>query len=70
MLLFSAASEPREILVETPQYKVFQCVAADFSYFFRVQMPVLFCYAFGGYPSQKHLRGTFAICGIPYLLGI
>ena len=29
---FSAASEPREILVETPQYKVFQCVAMIFEF--------------------------------------
>ena len=69
MLSFTAASEPKEILVETPQYKVFQSVAVDFLCFFRVQMPVLFCYAFGGYPCQKHLWGTFAICGIQTRLG-
>ena len=41
MLSFTAASEPGEILVETPQYKVFQCVAMDFLCFFRVQIQML-----------------------------
>ena len=48
MLPFSAASGPGEILAETLQWEVSQCVAVDFSSFAPVQMPVLFCCAFGG----------------------
>ena len=70
MLPFSATSEPREMLAETLQWKVSQCVVVGFSSFAPVQMPVLFCCAFGGYPYQKCLKGTFAFRGIPAPLGI
>ena len=55
ILPFSAASEPGEMLDEASQWKVSQCVAVDFSSFVPVQMHVLFCCVFGGYPCQKHL---------------
>ena len=70
MLPFSAASGPGEILAETLQWEVSQCVAVDFSSFAPVQMPVLFCCAFGGYPCQKHLQSVFAFCGVPNPPGI
>ena len=70
MLSFSAASEPSEILAETLQWKVSQCVAVDFSSFAPVQMHGLFCCVFGGYPCQKCLQGTFAFRGIPAPPGI
>ena len=38
MLSFSTASEPVNVLVETLQWKVSQCVTADFSSFVPVQM--------------------------------
>ena len=43
MLSFSAASEPGEILAETLQWKVSQCVAVDFLGFVSVQMPKFLC---------------------------
>ena len=70
MLPFAAASEPREILAETLQWKVSQCVAVSFLGFVSVQMHVLFCCAFGGYTCRKCLQGTFAFRGIPALPGI
>ena len=70
MLSFSTASEPVEVLAETVQRKVSQCVVVVCLSFFPVQMPGLFCCAFGGYPCQKHLQGTFAFRGIPALPGI
>ena len=70
MLSFSAASEPSEILAETLQWEVSQCVAVDFSSFAPVQMPVLFCCTFREYPSQKCLQGTFAFRGVPNPSGI
>ena len=70
MLPFTAASEPVNALVETLQRKVSQCVAVEFLSFAPVQIHGLFCCAFGGYPSRKHLQGTFAFRGIPALLGI
>ncbi len=38
MLPFTSASEPVNVLVETLQWKVSQCVAADFLGFVPVQM--------------------------------
>ena len=70
MLSFSTASEPVEMLAETLQWKVSQCVAADFLGFAPVQMPVLFCCVFGGTPCQKCLQSVFAICGVPNPPGI
>ena len=70
MLPFSAASEPVNVLVETLQWKVSQCVVADFSSFAPVQMHVLFCCVFGGYPCQKCLQGTFTFRGVPNPSGI
>ena len=70
MLPFTAASEPVEILAETLQWKVSQCVAVNLSCFVSVQMPGLFCWPFREYPCQKHLQGTFAFRGIPALPGI
>ena len=70
MLSFSTASEPVNVLVETLQRKVSQCVAVDFSSFAPVQMHVLSCCVFGGYPCQKCLQGTFAFCGVPNPSGI
>ena len=70
MLPFSAASEPGEMLAETSQWKVSQCVAVGFSSFFLVQMHGLFCCVFGGYPGQKHFLGVFAFCGVPKPVGI
>ena len=70
MLPFSAASEPGEILAETLQWKVSQCVAVNFLGLVPVQMHVLFCCVFGGYPCQKHFQGVFAFRGIPALPGI
>ena len=62
MLPFSAASELVEMLVEAVQRKVFQCVAAFSLSFAPVQMHVLFCCAFGGYPcrstSRAHLHSA------------
>ena len=69
MLPFTAASEPVEALSETVQRQASQCVAVSFLGFVSVQMPGLFCCAFGGYPSQKHIQGTFAFRGIPAHLG-
>ena len=43
MLLFSTASEPGEMLAETLQWKVSQCVAVEFSSFAPVQMPKFLC---------------------------
>ena len=40
MLPFSTASEPVEMLDETLQWKVSQCVVVVFSSFFLVQMPL------------------------------
>ena len=70
MLPFTAASEPGEMFAKTAQYKVSQCVTVNSLSFFPVQMPGLFCCAFGGYPSQKHIQGTFAICCLPTPPGI
>ena len=70
MLPFTAPSEPGEMLAETLQWKVPQCVAVDFSSFAPVQMHVLFCCVFGGYPCQKHFQGVFAFCGVPNPSGI
>ena len=70
MLPFTAASEPVEVLSETVQWKVSQCVVVVFLSLVPVQMHGLFCCAFGGYPSRKHLQGTFAFRGIPALPGI
>ena len=65
MLLFAAASEPMEMLVATVQQKVYQCVEAVSLSLVSVQMPGLFCCAFGGYPCQKCLQSAFAFCGVP-----
>ena len=70
MLPFITASEPVEMLVETVQRKVSQCVVVVFLSLVPVQMPGLFCCAFGGYPSRKHLQDTFAFRGIPAMPGI
>ena len=70
MLPFTAASEPGEMLAETLQWKVSQCVAVNLWGFAPVQMPGLFCCVFGGYPCQKCLQGTFAFRGIPDPVGI
>ena len=70
MLPFTAESEPVEMLVETLQRKVYQCVEAVSLSLVSVQMPGLFCCVFGGYPCQKCLQGTFAFRGIPNPSGI
>ena len=70
MLPFTAESEPVAVFAENVQRKVSQCVTVVCLSFAPVQMPGLFCCAFGGYPSQKHLQGTFAFRGVPATLGI
>ena len=70
MLSFSTASEPGEMLVETLQWKVSQCVAVDFLGFVPVQMHGLFCCPFSVCPCQKHLQSAFAFCGVPAPPGI
>ena len=70
MLPFSTASEPVNVLVETLQWKVSQCVAVDFSGFVAVQMPGPSCCFFLEYPCQKCLQGIFAFCCVPTHVGI
>ena len=70
MLPFTAASEQGEMFAKTAQYKVSQCVVVNSLSFFPVQMHGPFCCAFGGYPCQKHIQGTFAICCLPTPPGI
>ena len=55
MLPFTAESEPVAVFAENVQRKVSQCVTVVCLSFAPVQMPGLFCCAFGGYPCQKHL---------------
>ena len=64
---FRSESEPVAVFAENVQRKVSQCVTVVCLSFAPVQMHGLFCCAFGGYPSQKHLQGTFAFRGIPAL---
>ena len=70
MFSFSTASEPVEMFVATVQQKVYQCVEAVSLSLVPVQMPGLFCCAFGGYPCQKCLQSAFAFCGVPSLVSI
>ena len=70
MLPFTAASEPGNVLSETVQWKVSQCVAAVCLSLVPVQMTGLFCFVFGGYPCRKHLQDTFAFCAVPNPSGI
>ena len=70
MLPFAAASEPGNVLSETVQRKVSQCVAAVCLSLVPVQMTGLFCFVFGGYPCRKHLQDTFAFCAVPNPSGI
>ena len=70
MLPFTAASEPREFLAETLQWKVSQCVAAVCLSLVPVQMPGLFCCFFLEYPFQKCFQCALAFCGVPKQVGI
>ena len=82
MLSFPAASEPGKMLVETLQWKVSQCVTADFSSFAPVQSYsgfFEFCSGSDAWavllrvwwiPLPEVLQGTFAFCGVPNPVGI